>query len=169
MILDTRLSGTCRTSPMVWQEHAMIEARRYILGAGALIRRGDGSILLLKGVRESHLKFPGGKIEPGESPREACIREIAEELGLLFRVSDLSFVKMFVKWTRQPGPLIGLIYKLVAEDVDSRLEQLKLKDDEIEECYWLNKLNIRSFLQNSDVRIDPQELAVLDGEFASCQ
>ncbi len=27
-------------------------------------------------------EFPGGKIEPGESPREALVREIAEECGL---------------------------------------------------------------------------------------
>ncbi len=28
-------------------------------------------------------EFPGGKIEPGESPREACIREVHEEVGVL--------------------------------------------------------------------------------------
>ncbi|WHU03153.1 (deoxy)nucleoside triphosphate pyrophosphohydrolase [Sphingomonas sp. NIBR02145] len=34
-------------------------------------------------------EFPGGKIEPGESPESALARELHEELGLTLSVKDL--------------------------------------------------------------------------------
>lgn len=34
-------------------------------------------------------EFPGGKIETGETPKEALIREIKEELNVIIKVGDL--------------------------------------------------------------------------------
>ncbi len=33
-------------------------------------------------------EFPGGKVEPGESPQQALVREIREELGVEIDVGD---------------------------------------------------------------------------------
>lgn len=50
----------------------------------ALIER-DGRVLLARRPLHKHLggqwEFPGGKVEPGESPAAALHREIREELG----------------------------------------------------------------------------------------
>ncbi len=51
----------------------------------ALIEDESGRLLLAQRPSGKHLaglwEFPGGKIEAGESPQAALVREIAEELG----------------------------------------------------------------------------------------
>ncbi len=54
--------------------------------AAAVILRPDGDVLLAQRPRgkayEGYWEFPGGKLEPGETPRAALDRELHEELGL---------------------------------------------------------------------------------------
>lgn len=51
--------------------------------AGALIFDGDGRLLILKPTYKSGWTVPGGVIEAdGESPWDACRREVFEETGL---------------------------------------------------------------------------------------
>jgi 8-oxo-dGTP diphosphatase len=57
--------------------------------AGGVSRR---EVLLgrkLAGLGIDRLVGPGGKLEPGESPREAAVREVAEEVGLVVDPRDL--------------------------------------------------------------------------------
>lgn len=59
---------------------------------GAAIRNERGEYLVAQrgeAMNQSGLwEFPGGKIEPGESPAEALVREIREELQIEIRVLD---------------------------------------------------------------------------------
>ena len=66
-----------------------------VLVAAAVIIRGP-SVLLSQRGEGTHLagawEFPGGKIEPGESPVEAVVREVREELGIgLERIEPFRF------------------------------------------------------------------------------
>jgi len=65
----------------------------------------DGKVLLSKRKKGGHLadlwEFPGGKVEPGEDPREALARELAEEVGVEVTVGDV------VEVTFHPYPEVG--------------------------------------------------------------
>ncbi|MCI5851618.1 MAG: (deoxy)nucleoside triphosphate pyrophosphohydrolase [Sutterellaceae bacterium] len=52
----------------------------------------DGKILATQrgyGEFKDGWEFPGGKVEPGETPEEAIVREIREELGATVRPEKL--------------------------------------------------------------------------------
>ena len=55
--------------------------------AAAVILRDDGAFLLGRrppgSVYAGYWEFPGGKVEAGETPRDALVRELHEELGIV--------------------------------------------------------------------------------------
>lgn len=55
---------------------------RFQCAAGALFTDGSGRVLLVKPSYKPFWEIPGGCVEEGESPFEACVREVHEELGI---------------------------------------------------------------------------------------
>ena len=67
---------------------------RLLLVAACVLLDNEGRILTAKRPPGRSLaglwEFPGGKVEQGESPEHALIRELAEELGIDITPADLS-------------------------------------------------------------------------------
>ena len=61
-------------------------AARIVLVAAVALIDADGRVLLAERPAGKHLagfwEFPGGKVDAGETPEAALIRELAEELGI---------------------------------------------------------------------------------------
>ncbi|MGH7280975.1 MAG: (deoxy)nucleoside triphosphate pyrophosphohydrolase [Polyangiaceae bacterium] len=61
-----------------------------IVSAGVIIEKSH--VLLTQRKAGAHLEgmweFPGGKVEPGEDPRAALVRELREELGIEVNVGE---------------------------------------------------------------------------------
>lgn len=68
--------------------------------AAAVLLRPDGQVLLAQRppgkAYAGYWEFPGGKLETGESPRAALVRELREELGIEVRRAAPWMVQEFV-------------------------------------------------------------------------
>ncbi|MFI1890273.1 NUDIX domain-containing protein [Streptomyces jumonjinensis] len=66
------------------------------VSAGAIIRDEQGRVLIVKPTYRERWNLPGGRINTGEIPSQACRREIHEELGLDLNVGRLLATAYFV-------------------------------------------------------------------------
>jgi 8-oxo-dGTP diphosphatase len=68
--------------------------RRILLVAACALVDTDGRVLLAQRPEGKTLaglwEFPGGKVEPGETPEETLIRELDEELGITTKIPCLA-------------------------------------------------------------------------------
>lgn len=82
-----------------------------IVTAGVLVE--GGKVLLTQRPPGTHLEnlweFPGGKVDPGESPQDALVRELREELGIEVTVG---YVLECTYW-RYPNKDVLLLFFVV--------------------------------------------------------
>jgi 8-oxo-dGTP diphosphatase len=71
--------------------------------AGALVRDRQGRLLILKPTYKRGWTIPGGVVEIGESPWEACRREAKEECGLDLTAGRLACVDFLRPRPGRPG------------------------------------------------------------------
>jgi 8-oxo-dGTP diphosphatase len=73
---------------------AEMAAKPIVLVAAVALIDPDGRVLLAERPAGKHLagmwEFPGGKVQPGETPEAALIRELDEELGISVHESCLA-------------------------------------------------------------------------------
>jgi ADP-ribose pyrophosphatase YjhB (NUDIX family) len=101
------------------------------MASGALVFH-DGRLLIVKPTYKDAWHVPGGLVDDGEGPREACEREIAEEIGLGLRVERLLAVDYRHNRGTNHGESVQFIF--LAEDLrDEQLPQIRTPLDEIAE------------------------------------
>ena len=117
--------GDHRLNECLPSEMILAPARPAAVLAPVVARDGEATLLLTQRAaalrdHSGQIAFPGGKIEPGESPLDAALREVEEEIGL-FRDS-IEILGCLDPYQTSTGfrvfPLVGLVRTPFALDVN---------------------------------------------------
>ncbi len=101
----------------------------------------SGQVLVLKATYKEHWTFPGGIIDPGETPLQAAIREASEESGVQVAREDLSFLMILDRMSKHAQS-----YQFVFQAAfpEAEREHIVLQPSEIEAYAFVSKAQILS-------------------------
>ncbi|MFI6708497.1 NUDIX domain-containing protein [Nonomuraea sp. NPDC050478] len=96
--------------------------------AGVLFFDDGGRVLLVRPTYKAYLDIPGGFVEPGETPYEACVREVGEELGIQPAIGRL----LVADWAPLPqeGDKVLFVFDGGILD-DEVIKQIRFVDNEL--------------------------------------
>lgn len=106
----------------------------------AAVIQHDGKFLLTRRPPRAHLEglweFPGGKIEEGESPEQALMRECSEECAIDVVVHDILDVTFF----RYPRKDVLLLFYACTLGERKAVQHLEVSDHR-----WVDVSELRDF------------------------
>ncbi|MEU3308046.1 NUDIX domain-containing protein [Nocardiopsis sp. NPDC055551] len=116
--------------------------------AGALIRSAEGDVLLVRRVYAPDRPWgiPGGMMEAGESPLTACLRELAEELGVPASPRAL----LVTDWAPPAPPRTPALHWLFRVEVSS--EEFVLPEEELSGWAWVPPEKLEEYLVGRSAR-----------------
>jgi ADP-ribose pyrophosphatase YjhB (NUDIX family) len=108
----------------------IVQGARAGLASGALFVDDEDRVLVVRPTYKPYWEIPGGLVEPGESPREACLREIAEELAITPELGGL----IAVDWAPHPEEGDKVLFVFDGGQLSpAQLEQIRFRDGELAE------------------------------------
>ncbi|NUW29859.1 NUDIX hydrolase [Nonomuraea sp. SMC257] len=104
------------------------------IATGALITDPAGRVLIVKPNYRPHWLIPGGMVDDGEPPHEACARELKEELGVHVGVERL----LVVDWAPAYGARTRPILYLLFDAGDLHDTRIRLQHDELDDYAFVD-------------------------------
>ena len=109
--------------------------------AQALLYDERGRILLCELTYKREWDLPGGVVEPDESPADALVRELHEELGIEAKPTGLRTVNWLPAWAGWDDAIV-LVFDLGVVDA-SLTSSMRLQRTEIKGVHWCDAATVR--------------------------
>jgi 8-oxo-dGTP pyrophosphatase MutT (NUDIX family) len=124
--------------------HDESDASTLSLGVAALLFDPQGRILLVKkNYGKRRYGLPGGRIEAGETPRDAVLREVREETGVRARVQHIVGV-YYLEYADGRPPLLSIACRCAIESGEPEVPAT----GEIAEVGWFHPASLPAPLTN---------------------
>jgi ADP-ribose pyrophosphatase YjhB (NUDIX family) len=127
-----------------------------LVAAGALFRDAGGRIMLVRPHYKDTWEIPGGIVEEGETPSQACRREVREELGLVIDVGPA----LVVDWAPHGGDRLLFVFD-GGRLTDAEHAAIRFTDGEILEWAYVAPAQLDDYTED---RLARRLRAALPGE-----
>ena len=104
--------------------------------AGIIIK--DGALLVLRSKGKDTFYAPGGKLDSGETPKQALCRELQEEVSIAVKEDDLT---LFGRFEAPAHDKDGITLDMDVFFVNDYSGEV-VASNEIEECQWVESSNV---------------------------
>ncbi|MFM0322934.1 NUDIX hydrolase [Caballeronia glebae] len=139
------------------------------VSCGVVILNEQGDVLLCHATETTHWDVPKGASDPGESPREAALRELVEETGIVLPAERLKDLGRFVY--RRDKDLHLFAVRVSADEV--KLENCVCKSyfprysdgtmiPEMDAYRWVSPADVDRFASRSLARLFQTTLSLVE-------
>ncbi|MFV8454625.1 NUDIX hydrolase [Vibrio owensii] len=104
--------------------------------AGIIIK--DGALLVLRSKGKDTFYAPGGKLDSGETPKQALCRELQEEVSIAVKEDALTLFGCFEAPAHDKDGITLVMDVFFVNDYSGEV----VASNEIEECQWVDSSNV---------------------------
>ncbi len=116
---------------MLEREAYLAQLETFRASAALVIRDEAGRVMIVQPTYKPGWELPGGSVDPGESPRDAAAREVAEELGIELVVGRLLCVDHARPSEHTPVAMLHFIFEAPPLR-DDTIARIKLARQELD-------------------------------------
>lgn len=104
--------------------------------AGIIIK--EGALLVLRSKGKDTFYAPGGKLDSGETPKQALCRELQEEVSIAVKEDALTLFGCFEAPAHDKDGITLVMDVFFVNDYSGEV----VASNEIEECQWVDSSNV---------------------------